>query len=103
MTKLKLNPSPTFESVVDIPLHGGGSVPVKFRFKHCTRAALKEFIETVKDRADIDNVLEMASGWDLVDEFNRENLSMLLENYSGAGREIFNKYVDEITQSRIKN
>lgn len=101
--KLKLNPDPTFVAAVEIATHGGNNVPVNFTFKHRTREAMKVFFDGLKDREDADNVLEMAVGWELDDEFNRENIVRLLENYIGSSMAIFNTYTSEISQARIKN
>lgn len=101
--KLKLVPDPTFEAVVDIPVHGGAVAPVKFKFRHRSRSAYKEWAESLTGKKDIDLLLDIAVGWDLDEEFNRENAERLLENYAGSGQTVFNAYNSEIFQARIKN
>lgn len=103
MTTLKIIPNPTFEAAVDIPVHGGKSVPVKFQFRHRTKKDFAEWLEEAKSMDDATAIISMASGWELRDEFNRENIERLTDNYCGAGVAVFNKYVEEIGQARIKN
>jgi hypothetical protein len=47
--------------------------------------------------------MEVASGWDLEDEFTRENVEELLKNYIGSAYQIFDTYIKEIVQARRGN
>lgn len=49
MTKLKLNPEPTFKATVGIPVPGVGNVDVEFTFKHRTRKAITDFLEAKQE------------------------------------------------------
>jgi Phage tail assembly chaperone len=103
MAKLKLVPAPTFCAKVGIPMAGGEAVQVEFTFKHRTRDALDEFIRTRAERDDIESFLAMVEGWELEDEFNRENVILLLQNYIGAGLAVYRTYVEELVQAKLKN
>lgn len=103
MTKLVLKANPTFQASVGIPIAGGTSVPVLMTFKHRTRTALKEFIDTRADKTDTESFFDMVCGWELSDEFNEANVNELLENYIGAGLATYRTYVDELTKAREKN
>lgn len=49
------------------------------------------------------NVLQIASGWDLGDEFNLENLSQLENDFPGALNEIQAQYQNAVLGVRVKN
>jgi len=103
MAKLSLVAKPTFSSKVSIPVAGDKAATVQFTFKARTREAFKAFIEGLTDREDVDVVLDIASGWDLEDAFDRENVELLTQNYLGAARAIIEAYLSELTAARAKN
>ncbi len=100
---LKLKPDPTFKAQVAIPLHGGGETKVEFDFQHRTRDELEAWLKAGADRDDVDAVLEAARGWELVEPFDRENVSELVQNYIGAARAVVDTYVRELSQARLGN
>jgi hypothetical protein len=101
--KLSLAPNPTFVATVDIPVHGGGSAPVKFTFRHRSKKDFSAWRDSLEGKADAECITDLASGWDLDDEFSAENIDRLLESYAGSGKAIFSVYLDEILQARRKN
>lgn len=101
--KFSLTASPTFKAKVAIPVPGGDSASVEFVFKGRTREAFKDFIDSIKDREDVDVILDIATGWDLDDAFEKENIEKLTQNYLGAARAIIEKYLSELTQARLGN
>lgn len=103
MGKLSLIANPTFKSKVGIPVAGEESVDVLVTFKHRTKTALDEFIKSRADQSDVDSFMAMVSGWDLIDEFNKENVEILLENHIGAALAVYRSYVEELLASKIKN
>lgn len=102
-TKFSLAPNPTFKAKVLIPVPGQSAEAVEFTFKGRTREAFKDFIEGLKDREDVDVVMDIASGWELDDAFDKKNVETLCENYLGAARAIIEKYLAELTQARLGN
>lgn len=103
MAKLKLNPSPTFKSSVGIPVAGSDPVNVDLTFKHRTRDELDEFVKTRSEKSDTDSVLDMVEGWDLSDEFNRESVDTLIQNYIGSPLAIYRTYIEELSGAKTKN
>ena len=101
--KFNLTTSPTFKAKVSIPIPGKQAEPVEFTFKGRTRDEFKTFIENLKDRDDVDVLLDIASGWELEDAFDKDNLEELTQNYIGAARAIIEKYLSELTQARLGN
>lgn len=103
MPAFKLIPDPTFKAQVQIPVHGGQTVPVEFTFKHRTRDQLDEFFKGVGERSVEDSILDAAVGWSLDDEFTAENIKLLCENYMGAPAAIASTYTKELMQNRQGN
>lgn len=103
MALFSLTPNPMFKADVDIPVPGGSTVKVNFTFKHKTRSEFKEFFESLQGREDADIILDIAAGWGLKDDFSRENVEQLTENYIGSARAILDKYVQEISGARRGN
>ncbi|MES2972388.1 MAG: phage tail assembly chaperone [Pseudomonadota bacterium] len=105
MAKLTLTAAAVFKAVVEVPLHGGATGDIEFQFKHRKRDDLDKFIKAaaVPGRDEVETMLEMASGWDLEDPFNRESIETLLQNYIAAGGVVFNRYIEEHTKVREKN
>lgn len=106
MPKFKLQPAPTFRAPVEIPVPGEGRSKVLFDFKYRDRDAMKEFLEKVGNTetqlSDTDLIMEMCTGWELTDPFNRESVDLLVRNYIQAGSAIFEKYLDEHTSSKAR-
>ena len=98
-----LTAKPTFKCKVDIPIPGDKPATVEFIFKGRTREQFKAFIESLVDREDADVILDLASGWDLEDSFDLENIELLIQNYLGAAKAIIEKYLSELTAARTKN
>jgi hypothetical protein len=103
MAKLSLVAKPTFTAKVQIPVAGDKAATVQFTFKGRTREAFKAFMESLTDREDVDVILDMCSGWDLEDAFDKENIELLNQNYLGAARAIIDVYLSELTAARVKN
>jgi hypothetical protein len=103
MSKLKLVAAPTFKSKVPIPVAGGPPVEVEFVFRHRTKTALDEWIKSRADKSDAESFLEMVEGWELEDQFGKESVELLLENYVGAALATYRVYVDQLVQAKLKN
>lgn len=102
-----LNPKPTFkyDVVINSPF---GEGKIKIEFKHKGRKALKELFDSLTDaespRSDIDLIVEIAAGWEGVDEkFSRASLETLLDNYPGAASAIFAAYNQAMFEVQEKN
>jgi hypothetical protein len=103
MAKLSLTAKPTFPAKVQIPVAGDKPATVTFTFKGRTRDAFKAFIESISDREDVDVIMDIASGWDLEDAFDRDSIELLTQSYLGAARAIIEAYLNELTAARVKN
>lgn len=103
MAQLKLQPEPTFKAKVLIPIPGSEPGEVEFTFRHRGRKELATFGEAMTGRSDADLILDLASGWDLDDEFNAETVAQMVEKYFAAPDAIWRAYIDELTKAKEKN
>lgn len=103
MPRLTLKADPTFTAKVAIPVAGGPAAEVAFTFRHRTKTALAAFFESREGRTDVDLFMDMVVGWDLADEFNRDNVGTLLENRIGTAVATFQAYLEALTAHRAKN
>lgn len=103
MATLKLTANPTFKAKVTIPVTGEKPVEVEMTFKHRTKTALDEFIQSRNGKEDVESFMEMVTAWELEDEFNADSVKLLLENYIGSAVATYRKYIDELMAAKIKN
>lgn len=105
MSKLKftLDPKPMFEMPVALPVHGAGTVDVKFTFRHRTRDEMSAFMKSAPGRPDVDLIQDVATGWELDDPFDAKSIAKLVQNYAGAAAAIVSTYINEIGQARLGN
>lgn len=103
MAKIKLDADPSFKATVSIPIPGADNADVLFTFKHRTRDECVKWLEGITKKKDSQVVTEMATAWDLDDEFNAKNAERLCQNYGGAGSAIFDCYLRELRGARAKN
>lgn len=101
--KFSLTANPTFKATVAIPVPGDKSADVQFTFKGRTRDELSTFVSGLSDKSNIDVLVDLATGWDLDDTFNREALELLDQNYLGAAAAIIDTYFSEINKARLGN
>ncbi|WP_318387713.1 phage tail assembly chaperone [Enterobacter sp.] len=100
--KFNLQPKPTFKADVTIPRAGDEDGVLTFTFRH---KPIKELaaLETLEGKTALDFLTEITEGWALPDEFSRDNLEVLLDNYPGAMKAIVATYYRELTGNREKN
>lgn len=101
-TKFQLQPKPIFKANVSIPRAGDDDGVLTFTFRHKPVKELAS-LESLEGKTTIDFLHEITEGWALPDDFNRENLEMLLDNYPGAMKAIVTTYYRELTGNREKN
>lgn len=101
--KLSLAVLPTFKATVSIPVPGGKAADVEFTFKHRTRDGFKEFIESLQGAEDVDVLLDIASGWDLDEPFEKASIEKMVQIYMGSARAALDVYITELTGARVKN
>ncbi len=104
MAKLTLTPEATFKAKAFIPVAGSPDIAVEFTYKYRTSKELASVgAEIDKAETVAEQVMLVASGWELDDEFNDENVTLLVEQRPGALRAIVDTYLKESFGAREKN
>ncbi|MFB0711474.1 phage tail assembly chaperone [Buttiauxella noackiae] len=112
MTQFTLIANPTFSVTATIPRAGAEDGKLSLTFKHKTLDELRAMDETLQKSADVkksavepqaDYLMGIVTGWALPDEFNRENVVVLLQNYPRAFDSIGLTYTKELMAIREKN
>ncbi|HCR3324406.1 TPA: hypothetical protein ON514_004030, partial [Citrobacter freundii] len=105
MTKFSLIPNPTFSVTASIPRAGTEDGKLTFTFRHKTLEELRAMDEKLQKDAEskkaaiepqADYLMEIVEGWALPDEFNRDNVIVLLKNYPRAFDSIGLAYTKEL-------
>lgn len=102
----KIQPNPTFQATVKIPVPGGKTEGLVLVFKHKTRDETADFFSRAASYKgkDAKLMLEIIDGWQGVDaDFSEDALMRLLQNYHGATKAIFDAYLEELGQARAGN
>jgi len=103
MAKLSLKIDPTFPVTVTIPKAGSEPVQIKLICKHRTKDDLMKFVDARVEKSDAESILDMATGWDLDDEFSAENIDDMCQKYMAAPIEIYKAYLSALAGERTKN
>lgn len=112
MTQFSLIPNPTFSVTASIPRAGAEDGKLTFTFRHKTLEELRAMDAKMQKAAEgkkaviepqADYLMEIVEGWALSDEFNRENVIVLLQNYPRAFDSIGMAYTKELMGIREKN
>ena len=100
-----LQPNPTFKADVDITIPGSKPAKIGIEFKHLKRSERDAFVGRARDGADDRDLLgEVVVGWTGVDQpYSRDALATLLENYPGAGLDIFMAFIKAHGSAAAKN
>lgn len=98
-----LNPSPTFASSISFPVAGSDKATIKIDYHHKTTADLSDYLKRIKKMTDLDAAMEIMAGWELSEEFNRESVEKLFQNYGGSARAVLQSYVSELMGAREGN
>ena len=94
-------PGDTFKAKAEIPRPGAKPFPVQMTYKHRTGPELREWTLAAVNGSDDELVYDVAEGWDLTDEFSRENVKRLCDSCPGAGAAIVTAYVTELSGRRV--
>ena len=124
MAKFSLASAPkTFKRKVTITLLDESTADIELTFKYKTRTEYAKLLDEVmkQDKADdsktesavdifkrlgagtVEFLMKIVEGWDLDDEFNKSNVSELIDKFPAAANEITEAYRIAILEGRTKN
>lgn len=98
-----INPNPTFPVTVKFPIAGEKTGSFEVVYKHKSSEEMDDLLERMKKMKDIDLLMEVIVSWKVAEEFNRENLEILMGNYMGFARAATNAYFREISGAGTGN
>lgn len=109
--KPSLTPSPTFKQTALFMIPGGKEAGIEFIYKYRERDEFKEFLDTLSGSEGaeppqkIDVIMDIASGWDLDEPFDRPNVEKMLQKYMASAEAAIQTYIAELTGAgpRTKN
>jgi len=104
MAKITLAVEPTFDAEAKIAVPGVGFVAFKMTFKWRSKTELKAFFEAVEEKkSDVEAIMDVATGWELDEKFDADNINRLIEKYALAPRGIYDSYINELALGRMGN
>lgn len=100
--KLTLAPLPDFKLPVKFTMPNGDEQSIVFTVKHKKASDIQELYQ--KDGTkDSDFIMNIATGWDLEEEFNEDNSKLLIEYYPSAALALMGSYLGALAGQRVKN
>ncbi len=124
MAKFSLASAPkTFKRKVTITLLDDSTADIELTFKYKTRTEYAKLLDEVMKHDKVDDsktesavdifkrlgagtvefLMKIVEGWDLDDEFNKSNVSELIDKFPAAANEITEAYRIAILEGRTKN
>lgn len=107
----RIAPPPTFGVTVSITLPGGAGVaPLPVTYRHKPLSELRAWIESAGPRDDPAFLAEVIDSWGEVVgadgqaiPYSVDALRQLLDAYPRAGADLFEAYLQALTEARAKN
>lgn len=100
--KLTLGALPDFNLPVKFIMPNGDEARIVFRVKHRPANEVQDLYDR-EDVKDADFITELASGWDLEEDFNEENVLTLIRYYPAAALSLAATYLQALAGQRVKN
>lgn len=105
MAKLKIRKLENFPLPIDVTLPNGEVERIVFTAKHRKPKDVSDLFNAEEDKrpGDLEFLKEFASGWDLEEEFNDENIREALELFPQIIVAFTYGYMQALTGNRVKN
>lgn len=102
--KLTLQPNPTFELMISVPVAGAlEKKNVLFTVKHLPQSQLEAEFDGDDGFIYSEFGKKMVTDWDIDAEYNESNLLILFDNYPNLARLLFETYIKEYYKAAEKN
>lgn len=101
--KITLGRLPDFKLPVSMTLQNGETGDMCFTVRHLKASELQEMMQQEKPVSDVEFIKTIASGWDLEEEFNDENIAELLSLFPMAAASMMEAYTSAMIGARAKN
>lgn len=101
--KLTLGALPDFKLPVQFTLPNGEEDTIMFTVRHKKASEIQERYTADKPMTDVEMITFLASGWNLEDEFNDENVKQLLDYFPSVAIALTGSYMRALAGQRVKN
>lgn len=101
--KITLGRLPDFKMPVKMQLQNGETGEICYTVRHLKASELQDMIQQEKPVSDVEFIKAIASGWDLEEEFNDENIAELLSLFPMAAASMMEAYTAAMIGARAKN
>lgn len=99
--KVTLGRLPDFKLPVTFNMPNGEKADIVFTVRHMKASEMQDLYNT--ERSDSQMITDIASGWNLPEEFNQENAQELVDLYPGAALALAGAYLSALAGQRVKN
>lgn len=101
---LKLVPSDTFKSYIDVRVPGERKpTRLGLTFKYRNIDQRRELADSLEGRPESEVFVDFVTEWEVDAEFTIENVEVFLKSYHGVGLAAWKKYCSELDQAPVGN
>lgn len=101
--KLTLAALPDFKLPVKFMMPNGEEQSIVFTVRHMKASEVQEMYSSEKVTSDSDMIMNIATGWNLEEEFTAENAKLLVDYYPSAALALAGSYLQALAGQRVKN
>ena len=101
--KVTLGALPNFKLPVKFTMPNGDEGKIVFTVKHRKASEIQDLYASENPISDVEMITQLATGWDLEEEFNDENVKQLVEYYPAAALALTGHYLSALAVQRVKN
>lgn len=103
MAKFKLKPVSDFKLPIKFVMPNGDEAEIVFTVKHEKASAVNSLFQQETPPSDLEFIKQFATGWDLDEEFNDENLNEAIEFFPAMVVSFSHAYIGALAGNRAKN
>lgn len=101
--KIKLAPLPDFKLPVTFTMPDGEIGEIVFTVRHLKAKEVQALYDSENLVTDSEFIMKLATGWNLEEEFTKENATTLVEFYPGAALALTGAYLGALAGQRVKS
>ena len=101
--KVTLGKLPNFKLPVDYVMPNGEEARIVFTVKHRKTSEIQSMYDSNEPVSDHEMITALAVGWDLEEEFNKENIEELLDLFPGIALSLTGHYMRALAGQRVKS
>lgn len=100
--KLTLGRLADFQLPVEFSMPNGETASITFKVRHMKASEVQEMYSSESVTSDSDLIMNIATGWNLEDEFNAENAKELIDLFPGVAVALAGAYLGALAGQRVK-